>query len=268
MNSKIFSVKVRLEVIKMAYEAKAAHIASALSIVDILSVLYNDFLVYDYKNSNLIGRDRFILSKGHACSALYAVLGLKKFFDKKLLSLYSKDDSDFMAHISHKVPGVEFSTGSLGHGLPFGVGIAQALKLKKIKSKVYVLIGDGELAEGSNFESLLFAAHNNLDNLVLIVDNNNLQSLTTVDKTLNLFPYDKKFESFNWEYFECNGNSINSLQKIFKKILKSKNMKPKVVVAKTIKGKGVSFMENKVEWHYKPPNFEQFEKAIKEVKDA
>ena len=173
-----------------------------------------------------------------------------------------------MAHVSHKVPGVEFSTGSLGHGLPFGTGIAHGLKLKKIQSKVYVLIGDGELAEGSNFESLLFAAHNKLDNLILIVDNNNLQSLTTVDKTLNLNPYDKKFESFNWEYFECDGNSINSLQKTFKKISESKNKKPKVVVAKTIKGKGVSFMENKVEWHYKSPNLKQFDKAIKEVKDA
>lgn len=268
MNSKIFSKKIRLEVIKMAYDAKSSHIASALSIVDILSVLYNEFLIYDSNNIQLINRDRFILSKGHACSALYAVLGLKKFFDKKFLNLYSKDDSDFMAHVSHKVPGVEFSTGSLGHGLPFGTGIAHGLKLKKIQSKVYVLIGDGELAEGSNFESLLFAAHNKLDNLILIVDNNNLQSLTTVDKTLNLNPYDKKFESFNWEYFECDGNSINSLQKTFKKISESKNKKPKVVVAKTIKGKGVSFMENKVEWHYKSPNLKQFDKAIKEVKDA
>ncbi len=268
MNSKIFSKKIRLEVIKMAYEAKSSHIASALSIVDILSVLYNEFLIYDSNKTQFINRDRFILSKGHACSALYAVLGLKNFFDKKLLSLYSKDDSDFMAHVSHKVPGVEFSTGSLGHGLPFGTGIAHALKLKKIQSKVYVLIGDGELAEGSNFESLLFAAHNKLDNLVLIVDNNNLQSLTTVDKTLNLNPYDKKFESFNWEYFECDGNSINSLQMTFKRISKSKNKKPKVVVAKTIKGKGVSFMENKVEWHYKSPDIKQFDKAIKEVKDA
>ena len=268
MNSKIFSKKIRLEVIKMAYDAKSSHIASALSIVDILSVLYNEFLIYDSNNTQLINRDRFILSKGHACSALYAVLGLKKFFDKKFLNLYSKDDSDFMAHVSHKVPGVEFSTGSLGHGLPFGTGIAYGLKLKKIQSKVYVLIGDGELAEGSNFESLLFAAHNKLDNLILIVDNNNLQSLTTVDKTLNLNPYDKKFEAFNWEYFECDGNSINSLQKTFKKISESKNKKPKVVVAKTIKGKGVSFMENKVEWHYKSPNLKQFDKAIKEVKDA
>ena len=268
MDSKIFSKKIRLEVIKMAYEAKSSHIASALSIVDIISVLYNDFLIYDSNNTELINRDRFILSKGHACSALYAVLGLKKFFDKKLLSLYSKDNTDFMAHVSHKVPGVEFSTGSLGHGLPFGTGIAHALKLKKTESKVYVLIGDGELAEGSNFESLLFAAHNKLDNLILIVDNNNLQSLTSVDKTLNLNPYDKKFQSFNWEYFECNGNSIDSLQNIFKKISNSKSEKPKVVLAKTIKGKGVSFMENKVEWHYKSPSLNEFEKAIKEVKDA
>ena len=252
----------------MAYEAKSSHIGSALSIVDILSVLYNEFLKFDNNNPNIIERDRFILSKGHACSALYAVLGLKKFFDKKLLKLYSKDNSDFMAHVSHKVPGVEFSTGSLGHGLPFGVGVAQALKIKNIKSKVYVLIGDGELAEGSNFESLLFAAHNNLNNLILIIDSNNLQSLTTVEKTLDLMPYDKKFESFNWEYYECNGNSISALQSTFKKITKSNSQKPKVIVAKTIKGKGVSFMENKVEWHYKSPDHEQFKQAIQEVKDA
>ena len=160
-----------------------------------------------------------------------------------------------MNHISHKVPGVEFSTGSLGHGLPYAVGIALGNKLKKIDSKVYVILGDGEVAEGSNWEALLFASHNKLDNLVVIIDNNNLQSLTTVDETLSLEPYDKKFLSFGCNVVKVDGHDHEQLNKVFS--LNNPNLKPNVVIAKTIKGKGVSYMENEVKWHYKSPNTEE-----------
>ena len=171
-----------------------------------------------------------------------------------------------MNHISHKVPGVEFSTGSLGHGLPYAVGIALGNKLKKIDSKVYVILGDGEVAEGSNWEALLFASHNKLDNLVVIIDNNNLQSLTTVDETLSLEPYDKKFLSFGCNVVKVDGHDHEQLNKVFS--FNNPYLKPNVVIAKTIKGKGVSYMENEVKWHYKSPNTEELLIAIKEINNA
>ena len=267
MNSLELAKKIRIESLKMVNRINGSHIGSAFSMVDILSVLYTDILCVDCKNPNLINRDRFILSKGHACSSLYACLGLKGFFSTSKLETYGKNDSNLMNHVSHKVPGVEFSTGSLGHGLPFGLGKALALKTNNINSNVYVLIGDGELAEGSNFESILIAAHHNLDNLVLIIDHNNLQSLTTVDNTLKLKPFKEKFESFGWNYMEVDGHNHNDLKQIFKSLKKIKKQ-PSVIIANTIKGKGVSFMENKVEWHYKAPNDEELITAIKEVEDA
>ncbi len=267
MNSLQFSKKIRLESLKMVHRINGSHIGSAFSMVDILSVLYLDVLNVDSKNQLLINRDRFILSKGHACCSLYACLALKGFFSLKKLETYGENDSNLMNHVSHKVPGVEFSTGSLGHGLPFGLGKALALKLNNISSKVYVLIGDGELAEGSNFEALLIAAHHKLDNLILIIDHNNLQSLTTVDKTLKLTPFKEKFESFGWNYLEVDGHNHNDLKLGFDSFKKIKNQ-PSVMVANTIKGRGVSFMENKVEWHYKAPNDEELKIAIKEIKNA
>ena len=267
MNTKEFSIRIKSEIVKMANKAKSSHVGSALSIADILAVLYNEFIDFNIKDPNYIHRDRFILSKGHACSALYATLALKGFFDIDELADYAKNDSKYMTHVSHKVNGVEFSTGSLGHGLSFATGISLALDKKNIESKVYVLIGDGELSEGANFESILFGAHNKLKNLILIIDNNNLQSLTTVDKTLNLYPFKSKFESFGWEFYCCDGNNHKELSKTFNKIISSKKNIPKVLVAKTIKGSGVSFMENKVEWHYKFPNDIELKKALKEIKN-
>mgnify|MGYP006079660783 FL=1 len=266
MNSILLSKKIRKISLEMVHNSNASHIGSALSMVDILAVLYNDILKFDSNNSKWEGRDKLILSKGHSCVALYAVLGLKNFFDIELLKTYGKNGSDFMNHISHKVPGVEFSTGSLGHGLPYAVGIALGNKLKKIDSKVYVILGDGEVAEGSNWEALLFASHNKLDNLVVIVDNNNLQSLTTVDDTLSLEPYDKKFLSFGCNVVKVDGHDHKQLNKVFS--LNNLNLKPNVVIAKTIKGKGVSYMENEVKWHYKSPNTEELSTAIKEIDNA
>jgi transketolase len=250
----------------MVHISNASHIGSALSMVDILAVLYNNILNYDSNNPNWEERDKLILSKGHSCVSLYAVLGLKNFFDIELLKTYGKNGSNFMNHISHKVPGVEFSTGSLGHGLPYAVGIALGNKLKKIDSKVYVILGDGEVAEGSNWEALLFASHNKLDNLVVIIDNNNLQSLTTVDETLSLEPYDKKFLSFGCNVVKVDGHDHEQLNKVFS--FNNPYLKPNVVIAKTIKGKGVSYMENEVKWHYKSPNTQELLIAIKEINNA
>ena len=266
MNSILLSKKIRKVSLEMVHISNASHIGSALSMVDILAVLYNNILNYDSNNSKWEGRDKLILSKGHSCVALYAVLGLKNFFDIELLKTYGKNGSDFMNHISHKVPGVEFSTGSLGHGLPYAVGIALGNKLKKIDSKVYVILGDGEVAEGSNWEALLFASHNKLDNLVVIIDNNNVQSLTTVDDTLSLEPYDKKFLSFGCNVVKVDGHDHEQLNKVFS--LNNPNLKPNVVIAKTIKGKGVSYMENEVKWHYKSPNTEELSTAIKDINNA
>lgn len=267
MTTKELSIEIKSEILKMANKAKTSHVGSALSIADILAVLYNEFIRFNEKDPNYIKRDRFILSKGHACSALYATLALKGFFELKDLNNYAKNDSDYMTHVSHKVNGVEFSTGSLGHGLPFATGVSIALKNKNINSKVFVLIGDGELSEGSNFESILFAAHNKLKNLILIIDNNNLQSLTTVDKTLNLYPFKSKFESFNWDFYSCDGNNVLELSETINKIMLSKKNTPKVLIAKTIKGSGVSFMENKVEWHYKSPSDHELKIALKEIRN-
>ena len=266
MKSILLSKKIRKVSLEMVHISNASHIGSALSMVDILAVLYNNILNYDSNNSKWEGRDKLILSKGHSCVALYAVLGLKNFFDIELLKTYGKNGSNFMNHISHKVPGVEFSTGSLGHGLPYAVGIALGNKLKKIDSKVYVILGDGEVAEGSNWEALLFASHNKLDNLVVIIDNNNLQSLTTVDETLSLEPYDKKFLSFGCNVVKVDGHDHEQLNKVFS--FNNPYLKPNVVIAKTIKGKGVSYMENEVKWHYKSPNTEELSTAIKDINNA
>jgi transketolase len=266
MNSILLSKKIRKVSLEMVHRSNASHIGSALSVVDILAVLYNNILNYDSNNPNWEERDKLILSKGHSCVSLYAVLGLKNFFDIELLKTYGKNGSNFMNHISHKVPGVEFSTGSLGHGLPYAVGIALGNKLKKIDSKVYVILGDGEVAEGSNWEALLFASHNKLDNLVVIIDNNNLQSLTTVDETLSLEPYDKKFLSFGCNVVKVDGHDHEQLNKVFS--FNNPYLKPNVVIAKTIKGKGVSYMENEVKWHYKSPNTQELLIAIKEINNA
>lgn len=268
MTTELFSKLIRLETLKMAYNSKGSHVGSALSYVDILSVLYNEFLEFDPIKPMWDQRDRFILSKGHACSSLYACLAIKGFFSLNELNKYGENDSSLMNHVSHKVPGIEFSTGSLGHGLPYAVGISKALKLKGNKSKIFVLIGDGELAEGSNFEAMLFASHHILDNLILIIDNNNLQSLTTINQTLNLYPLIDKFNSFGWDFLEIDGHNLKSLRKSLNFFKGELNGKPKVIVCKTIKGKGVSFMENKVLWHYKSPNEKEFKEAIKEIKNA
>jgi transketolase len=260
----MFANEVRKLTLKMIYEARASHIGGALSMTDILAVLYNDILhIYplDYSNAN---RDRFLLSKGHACASLYATLAMKGFFAVEELKTYAKDGSIFLSHSNHNVPGVEVSAGSLGHSLPISCGLALAAKRKELKWKTYCLISDGELDEGSNWESILFAPQLKLDNLILVVDYNKIQSLGSVADVLDLNPLKEKFYAFRWEVFEVDGHDHDSLREAFTKADNS-NTKPKVIIAHTIKGKGISFMENKLLWHYKSPTIEQYNDALKEL---
>jgi transketolase len=250
---KALAKKIRIDCLKMAHRAKASHIGSALSIADIMAVLYGGIL-RPY--------DKFILSKGHACMAVYAALHHTG--HNVDLNTYGEDFSPLMHHISHKVDGVHFSTGSLGHGLPFAVGIAMAWKLQRKQGRVYVVLSDGEMQEGSNWEAIQFAAHHKLNNLTAIIDSNDLQSLTTVEETLSLRDLKKKLNAFGWGAWYTKGHSVNMLTKDFLYLHNA----PIAIIAKTIKGKGVSFMENKVEWHYKYPNDEELQQAISEVEDA
>lgn len=256
--------EIRKLSLEMVTTSNASHIGSALSIADILATLYEKTLIYKSKNPSWENRDRFILSKGHACVAVYAALACKGFIEKKELKTYGKNYSRLMSHISHHVPGVEFSTGSLGHGLSFGVGKALISKKKNKKWKTYVLMSDGELGEGSNWEAFLFASHHKLDNLLAIVDYNKLQSFGSTEDTLSLEPLDMKLRSFGWEVKIIDGHSFKQLDESLSTIPWVKN-KPSIVIAKTIKGKGVSFMENSVDWHYRSPTDEQLKKALIEI---
>jgi transketolase len=261
---KALATNVRRHALTMVHNAKASHIGSALSVADILSVLYGSVMKVDPKTPKWSERDRFILSKGHACVAVYALLAARGFINEEMLATYGQDHSDLMNHISHKVPGVEFSTGSLGHGLPFSTGKALAAKRLQQDWRTYVLMSDGELGEGSNWEAMMFAAHHQLDNLVAIIDYNKLQSLTTVDKTLRLEPLADKARAFGWAVEEVDGHDHKALTEKLDTSAWASG-KPAFLIAHTIKGKGVSFMENSVDWHYKTPSPQQLAQALKEL---
>ena len=262
---KKLSNSVRQNIVEMTHRGNSSHIGSALSIVDILVVLYSKVLQINPKNPDWEKRDRFILSKGHAGAAVYSVLAEKNFFDKKTLETHCQDGSILSGHVSHKnVPGVEFSTGSLGHGLSVGVGMAYNAKLKQQKHRVFVLLGDGECNEGSIWEAVLFAAHHCLDNLIVIVDYNKIQSMGPVNKILKMEPFIDKWKAFGWNIKEVDGHNHDDLVKVFSDI-SIKKSNPSCVLAHTVKGKGISFMENKVEWHYKSPQGKEYIKAKKEL---
>lgn len=263
-----FSLNVRKLTIDMIYHAKASHIGGALSMVDILSVLYNGFLEHNPKNTKATNRDRFLLSKGHACASLYATLSLKEYFDESILGTYGKDGSVLMSHISSQVPGVEFSTGSLGHALPVGVGIALAGKRKKENWKTVVLMSDGELDEGSNWEAFLMAPNLELGNLYAIIDYNKIQALGNTNEVINLEPLEDKFRSFGWEIRRVNGHNHKEIYNTLVSLEKSSASKPRLLIADTIKGKGVSFMENRLLWHYRSPSEQEYKQAIKELNNA
>lgn len=253
---------IRRHALRMVHRAKASHIGSALSISDILSVLYGRVMHIDPSNPGAVDRDRFVLSKGHACVAVYSALASVGLIAEEQLLTYGQDFSWLMNHISHKVPGVEFSTGSLGHGLPFGVGKAVAAKMRAASWRVFVLLSDGEMDEGSNWEALMFAAHHKLDNLTAVIDYNHLQSLDSVANTLGLEPLADKLRAFGADVVELDGHDHGQLYAALTGMAASK---PRVVIANTVKGKGVSFMENRVEWHYKSPDDTQLSAALLEL---
>ena len=256
--------RMRAQAVKMVHRARASHIGSALSIADIVAVLYGQIMAVDPARPDWSERDRFLLSKGHACVAVYAALAECGFIPEYELLNYGQDHSMMMNHISHKVPGVEFSTGSLGHGLPFGVGKALAAKRSRRGWRTFVLLSDGELGEGSNWEALMFAAHHGLDNLTAIVDYNKLQSLTTVEETLRIEPMADKVQAFGWAVRNVDGHDHAALRSALERGAGELG-KPTFIIAHTTKGKGVSFMENALQWHYKSPNDTELSQALKEI---
>lgn len=262
--TRLMARRIRQLSLEMVARSQASHIGSALSIADILAVLYWKVLNLDPANPGLPTRDRFILSKGHACVGVYASLAARGFFPETDLLTYGQDGSPLMNHISHKVRGVEFSTGSLGHGLPFGVGKALAAQRRGDAWRTFVLLSDGELDEGSNWEAFMFAAHHRLDHLVAIVDYNNLQSLASVASTLGLEPLADKFRAFGWSLQEVDGHDHLALVEALGSV-PWETGKPAVLVCHTTKGKGVTFMENRVEWHYRSPNADQLAQALAEL---
>lgn len=257
--------KLRSKIIQMIFAAKASHLASAYSVLDILLYLYSFVLKVDPKNPQNDERDRFILSKGWGASALYVVLADKKFFPEKELDTYCQNGSRLVGITTMSgVPGVEATTGSMGHGLPVGAGMALAGKMRDSSRRVFVVISDGELNEGSTWEAILFAGHNHLDNLTVIVDYNGWQSFGRTKDILNLDPLPEKFKAFGWSAIEADGNDFISLNKAFASIPLQKN-KPTAIIAHTIKGKGVSFVEDNNEWHYKYPSESDLATALKEL---
>ena len=245
---------IRINILKLTYKAKSSHIGSCLSIVEILAVLYNNILKK---------KDRFILSKGHAALALYCTLYQKKYISLKVLNSFGSNKTILMNHVSHKVNGVEFSTGSLGHGLPVAIGKAIKFKTNKEKNKVYVLMSDGEINEGTTWEGLLFASHHKLDNLNIIIDYNKIQSMDFVNKVIKIEPLKSKFLSFGCNVKIINGHNITAIKNA---LTKSTKNKPNIIIANTIKSKGVSFMENNNLWHYKNPNLEELKRSLLEIK--
>ena len=256
---------LRVSAVNMTHFGKSSHIGSILSIADLLAVLYADILKFNPNNPKDRDRDRFILSKGHAGAGVYAVLAELGFFEKSKLLNHCQNGSELSGHVSHKnVPGVEFSTGSLGHGLPVGNGIAMAAKYKSEKYRTFVLMSDGECDEGSNWEAALFAAHHKLDNLFTIIDYNKLQSIKSTQETLGLEPFADKWESFGWEVEVINGHNHDEIRKSINRENSCKE-KPKCIIANTVKGCGISFMENEVLWHYRSPQGEEYINAMKEL---
>jgi transketolase len=258
------ATKIRAHVLRMIHQAKSSHVGSALSIADLLAVLYGGILHVDPAHLQSLSRDRFILSKGHACAAVYAILAECGFFPKEWLDTFYLDGSHLPGHITHSVPGVEASTGALGHGLPIGCGMALAGKQSGQSYRVFVLLSDGECDEGSIWEAALFAPNHGLDNLVVIVDYNKIQALGKVKEVLDLEPLAGKWQAFGWATREIDGHDFSQIENTLQ-IVPFKPRQPSCIIAHTIKGKGVSFMENQLAFHYKPPDDEQLHQALTEL---
>lgn len=268
MTSQQLAWLIRRHGIEMTHLSGGSHIGSILSVADIIAVLYTEVLQFDPKNPKWENRDRFILSKGHAGAAIYAALAERGFFDRNELKSHYANGSRLSGHVSHHLPGVDFSTGSLGHGLSAGAGMAYALKKSGKGSRVYVVLGDGECDEGSVWEAALFANHFRLDNLMAIVDHNHMQSLDFNENTMELGDFSGKWRSFGWNVLETNGNDHDALKAAFCAAapLSAEQHKPTVIIADTTKGFGISFMENDILWHYRfPHNGWEYDCAVNEL---
>jgi len=261
VNYEQITKSLRQDIIKMIYTAQSGHPGGACSIIDILAVLYfGKFIQFDAKKPEWEERDYLILSKGHASAALYAVLAELSFFKKDELFLFRQVNSLLQGHPVKKIPGIEVSTGSLGQGLSVANGIA----LGKPEKKVFAILGDGELQEGQVWEAVMTAYHYKLSNLVAIVDKNNLQIDGSTEDLKSLGKLSDKFKSFNWQVFEIDGHNFTEIEKTLNQAIAVKD-KPSVIIANTVKGKGISFMENNVKWHGKAPNEEEYEQAMQEL---
>ena len=258
--------RIREGIIEQVYLAQSGHPGGALSVADILTVLYFNELNIDEKNPKWEDRDRLILSKGHASPALYSCLANRGYFNIEELKTFRKLEGNLQGHPDiNKVPGVDMTTGSLGQGLSVANGMAIAGKLDNKDYRVYCILGDGEIEEGQIWEAAMASSKYKLDNLCVIVDNNNLQIDGTIEEVMSSYPIDEKFRRFGFQIINIDGHDIEEIMKAFE-VAKNIKGKPTCIIAKTIKGKGVSFMENKVEWHGKAPNEEQYKTAIKELK--
>jgi len=261
------SVNYRKALLKYIKMAKAGHTGGSLSCTDILNVLYNDVLNVSPENFADKNRDRYIQSKGHSVEALYVVLADQGFFPESDLETMCKFQSKYVGHPTRKVKGIEFNTGALGHGLPISAGVALASKKDNAGYRVFTLLGDGELAEGSNWEAAMMAAHYKLDNLVAILDHNTLQITGRNRDVCSPYPIDEKFKAFGWSVISIDGNSIPELRETFRKLPLEKK-KPTLIIANTVKGKGVSYMEDVKKWHHGVPSDEQYELAMSELEES
>lgn len=264
-NLKALSYELRKNVVDMIVEGGGGHIGGDMSVMDILTELYFDQMNISPENMNDPERDRFIMSKGHSVEALYAVLAKKGFFPiEQVIKEFSKFGSKFIGHPNNKLPGIEMNSGSLGHGLPVGVGMALAGKMDDKNYRVYIVMGDGELAEGSVWEGVMAASHYKLDNLCAVVDRNRLQISGNTEDVMAHDDQEKRWSSFGWNVIMVNGNDYNELKSAFN-AAKEKKYVPTVIIANTVKGYGSAIMENKAAWHHKVPNTEEYEQIIKDL---
>jgi transketolase len=258
--------RIRQHVVRMTHRAKSSHVGSSLSMADLLAVLYGGILRVEPDQPDWPDRDRFILSKGHGAAGVYAALAERGFLPvQQVLETYYQNGSALAGHITHTgVPGVDASTGSLGHGLSIACGMALVGKRDQRPYRVFVMLSDGECDEGSTWEAVLFAPHHHLDNLVAIVDYNKIQSLGRVSEVLDLEPLGQKWKSFRWSVHEIDGHDVEAIHKVLRAVPFEPG-RPSCVIAHTVKGKGVSFMEDKLAWHYMPPNDQELEQALAEL---
>ena len=269
-NAEVLAWLIRRNGLEMSRISRGSHIGSVFSVAEIIAVLYTGILHVNPKDPKMPDRDRLILSKGHAGSAVYAALAETGFFPVEMLKNHYANGSILSGHVSHNgIPGVEVSTGSLGHGLSVGAGMALGARMNGEDWRTWVVLGDGECDEGSVWEAALQAAQYGLDRLCAVVDYNHMQSLFTVEKTLRLEPFEAKWKDFGWNAESVDGHDVHALRAAFERAQANAGSgKPSVVLAHTVKGKGVSFMENNILWHYRTPQGEEYEAALKELEAA